>query len=46
MPTTLNTVHNLHFYLDTMKRIGEAIVFGSFEVFKQAFQQRFSRRQS
>ena len=43
---TLNTIHNLHFYLDTMKRIGEAIVFGSFEAFKQAFQQRFSRRQS
>ena len=24
---TLNTLHNLHFYLDTMKRIREAIVF-------------------
>ena len=28
---TLNTLHNLHFYLDTMRRIREAIVFGSFE---------------
>ncbi len=28
---TLNTLHNLHFYLDTMRRIREAIVFGSLE---------------
>ena len=42
---TLNTLHNLHFYLDTMKRIGEAIVFGSFETFRQAFHRTFSRRQ-
>ena len=42
---TLNTLHNLHFYLDTMKRIGEAIVFGSFEQFRQTFHQTFSRRQ-
>ena len=41
---SLNTLHNLHFYLDTMKRIGEAIVFGSFETFRQAFHQTFSRR--
>ena len=42
---TLNTLHNLHFYLDTMRRIGEAIMFGSFETFRQAFHQTFSRRQ-
>ena len=41
---TLNTLHNLHFYLDTMRRIGEAIVLGSFETFRQAFHQTFSPR--
>ena len=41
---TLNTLHNLHFYLDTMKRIGEAIGFGSFGSFRQTFHQTFSRR--
>ena len=40
---TLNTLHNLHFYLDTMRRIGDAIVFGSFETFRQAFHQTLSR---
>ena len=40
---TLNTLHNLHFYLDTMRRIGEALVFGSFETFRQAFHQTLSR---
>jgi queuine tRNA-ribosyltransferase len=40
----LNTLHNLHFYLDTMKRIRDAISFGSFERFRQAFHQSFSRR--
>jgi queuine tRNA-ribosyltransferase len=41
---TLNTLHNLHFYLDTMRRIREAIEFGSFETFKQGFLQTYSRR--
>jgi queuine tRNA-ribosyltransferase len=41
---TLNTLHNLHFYLDTMRRIREAIVFGSFERLRQEFHQTFSRR--
>ncbi len=41
---TLNTLHNLHFYLDTMRRVREAIVFGRFEIFRQAFHQVFSRR--
>lgn len=33
---TLNTLHNLHFYLDTMQRIREAITFGRFESFRLA----------
>jgi queuine tRNA-ribosyltransferase len=40
---TLNSVHNVHFYLDTMRRIREAISFGIFERFRQAFHQSFSR---
>jgi len=42
--STLNTLHNLHFYLDTMERIRKAIAFGRFESFKLAFLQRLSRR--
>ena len=41
---TLNTLHNLSFYLDTMRRIREAIAFGRFEDFRQQFHQTFSRR--
>jgi queuine tRNA-ribosyltransferase len=41
---TLNSLHNLHFYLDTMRRIREAIVFGSFEKLRQEFHQTYSRR--
>jgi queuine tRNA-ribosyltransferase len=41
---TLNTIHNLYFYLDTMRRIREAIEFGSFEGLRQAFHQSFSRK--
>ena len=41
---TLNTIHNLYYYLDTMRRIREAIVFGSFERLRQEFHQTFSRR--
>jgi queuine tRNA-ribosyltransferase len=41
---TLNTLHNLSFYLDTMRRIREAISFGRFEDFKQQFLQTFARR--
>jgi queuine tRNA-ribosyltransferase len=40
---TLNTLHNLHFYLDTMRRVREAIAFGTFEVFRQEFHRSFSR---
>ena len=34
---TLNTLHNLHWYLDTMRRIRDAIVFGSLEKLRQEF---------
>ena len=40
---TLNTLHNLNFYLDTLRVIREAIVFGRFESFRQEFHQRLSR---
>lgn len=42
---TLNTVHNLHFYLDTMRAIRKAIEFGTFDQFRQEFHRTFSRRQ-
>ncbi|PYR23906.1 MAG: tRNA guanosine(34) transglycosylase Tgt [Acidobacteria bacterium] len=37
--STLNTLHNLHFYLDTLRRIRESVVFGRFESFRAAFHQ-------
>jgi queuine tRNA-ribosyltransferase len=37
---TLNTLHNLHFYLDTLRRIRESLRFGRFETFKVAFRQQ------
>jgi queuine tRNA-ribosyltransferase len=42
--STLNTLHNLYFYLDTMRRIRDAISFGTFEKFRQTFRRTFSRR--
>jgi queuine tRNA-ribosyltransferase len=41
---TLNTLHNLSFYLDTMRRIREAISFGVYEKFRQEFHRTFTRR--
>jgi queuine tRNA-ribosyltransferase len=41
---TLNTLHNLHFYLDTLAAIRDAILFGRFESFRLAFHQRLSHR--
>jgi queuine tRNA-ribosyltransferase len=41
---TLNSLHNIHFYLDTMRRIRNAIVFGRFEDLRAEFLQTFSRR--
>jgi queuine tRNA-ribosyltransferase len=39
----LNTLHNLTFYLDTMRRIRDAIAFRSFEKFRQEFLRTTSR---
>jgi len=41
---TLNTIHNLYFYLDTMRSIREAIMLGTFERLRSEFHQTFSRR--
>ena len=41
---TLNSVHNLFFYLDLMRRIREAIVFGTFDRLRLEFHRNFSRR--
>jgi queuine tRNA-ribosyltransferase len=41
---TLNTLHNLNFYLDTLKGIREAIEFGRFESFRLAFHERLCRQ--
>jgi queuine tRNA-ribosyltransferase len=41
---TLLTVHNLYFYLDLMRRIREALSFGSFGKLRLEFLQAFSRR--
>jgi queuine tRNA-ribosyltransferase len=43
---TLNTLHNLYFYLDTMRGIRDAIAFGTFEKFRQELHRTFSRRSS
>jgi queuine tRNA-ribosyltransferase len=43
---TLNTLHNLYFYLDTMAAIRDAIAFGTFEKFRQTLHRTFSRRPS
>jgi queuine tRNA-ribosyltransferase len=44
--STLNTLHNLYFYLDTMRGIRDAIAFGTFEKFRQTLHRTFSRRPS
>jgi queuine tRNA-ribosyltransferase len=41
---TLNTLHNLYFYLDTMDRIRNAIELGSFDAFRHAFRETYTRR--
>jgi queuine tRNA-ribosyltransferase len=38
---TLNTLHNLHFYLDTMSRIREAIVLATLEELRQELRRSF-----
>jgi queuine tRNA-ribosyltransferase len=42
--STLNTLHNLNFYLDTLSRIRDAIAFGRFESFRVGFHQSLSRQ--
>jgi tRNA-guanine family transglycosylase len=42
--STLNTLHNLNFYLDTLQRIRDAIAFRRFESFRLAFHQSLSRQ--
>jgi queuine tRNA-ribosyltransferase len=41
---TLNSLHNVQFYLDTMQSIREAIEFGRFDSFRQGFHQAWSRQ--
>jgi queuine tRNA-ribosyltransferase len=41
---TLNTIHNLYFYLDTMGAIRKAIMLGTFDKLRSEFHQTFSRR--
>ncbi|HEX5215671.1 MAG TPA: tRNA guanosine(34) transglycosylase Tgt [Vicinamibacterales bacterium] len=43
---TLNTLHNLYFYLDTMRQIRKAIEFGTFDSFRKTFLETYSRRSS
>jgi len=38
----LNTLHNLNFYLDTIRRIREAIRFGRFESFRRTFREQLA----
>jgi queuine tRNA-ribosyltransferase len=40
----LNTLHNLHYYLDTMRRIREAIVFGWLDQLRLDYRRTFTRR--
>lgn len=40
---TLTSVHNLVFYLDTLRRIRQAIGFGTFAQFRHEFHRRYSR---
>ena len=43
--SALNTVHNLHFYLDTMREIRKAIEFGRFDTFAREFLDTYATRQ-
>ncbi len=43
LATILNTHHNLYFYLDMMRKIREAIRFGSLESFRSELQTRLSQ---
>jgi queuine tRNA-ribosyltransferase len=41
---TLNTLHNLYFYLDTMREFRNAIAFGTFEETRQRLLEHYPRR--
>jgi tRNA-guanine family transglycosylase len=41
---TLNSLHNVQFYLDTMQSMRKAIEFGRFDSFRQGFHQAWSRQ--
>jgi tRNA-guanine family transglycosylase len=41
---TLSTLHNLYFYLDTMRAIRNAIESGTFNLFRSSFLEVYSRR--
>jgi queuine tRNA-ribosyltransferase len=41
--SVLNTVHNLRFYLDTMARVRQAIVFGTLDTLRRSLRTTFSR---
>jgi queuine tRNA-ribosyltransferase len=43
---TLNTQHNIWFYLDTMRRIRKAIASGTFETLRREFLEAYSRHPS
>ncbi|HZT75065.1 MAG TPA: tRNA guanosine(34) transglycosylase Tgt [Vicinamibacterales bacterium] len=38
--STLNTLHNLYFYLDTLRRIRESLTFGTFDSFRDELRVR------
>jgi queuine tRNA-ribosyltransferase len=42
--STLNTLHNLQFYLDTLARIRDSIMFGSLETLRRTLHQSYSHR--
>jgi queuine tRNA-ribosyltransferase len=42
----LNTHHNIHFYLDTMRKIREAMKFGNLAIFRADLQARLEHRHS
>ena len=41
--STLNTLHNLKFYLDTLRAIRESLTFGRFQTFRDEFRVRAGR---
>ena len=41
LSATLNTYHNIHFYLDTMRKIRHSIALGNFGVFTESFLGRY-----